>query len=95
MSNQPVIVGTDGGVIGLTEKQNLKKLNNEEFIAHLMTVSPYGAMCQIFIIEAIRYYSERVSSQDIPADDPDALINPKAWHATAEDISRQMALKYE
>ena len=95
MSNQPVIIGVNGDTMGLTEKQHLKTLSVSEFIAHLLEVSPYGAMAPIFILEAIRYYSERVSSQDEPEDDAEAMINPKAWHATATNIFEQIKLRHE
>ena len=93
--NQPLIVNVQGETIGLTEKQHLKSLTMTEFIAHLLEVSPYGLMAPIFILEAIRYYAERVASQDEPANNPDEPLNPKAWHAVATHINDQIKLRHE
>lgn len=74
--------------------EELKKLNNEEFIAFLMMYSPYGALCQIFIIEAIRKYSEIVAQQEDVKDDPDAIVNPVIWQGIAKDINEKHTMKY-
>jgi hypothetical protein len=88
------LVDTSGNTLHLTEDQNLRKLNNEEFIGHLMMFSPTGQMSQIFIIEAIRYYAERVASSEYPEDDPKQFINPQAWHNTATYIVEAFDKKY-
>lgn len=79
-----------------TEEQikELRKLNNEEFIAFLMMYSPYGALCQVFIIEAIRKYSEMVAQQENVKDDPDAIVNPVVWQGIANDIYEKHTMKY-
>ena len=94
------IVNSSGTpIITSAEKQReqteeLKKLNNEEFIAFLMMYSPYGALCQVFIIEAIRKYSEMVAQQENAKDDPDAIVNPVVWQGIAKDIYKKHTMKY-
>jgi hypothetical protein len=93
---------SSGGVPIMTEAEkhrlqveSLKKLNNEEFLAHIMMYSPYGALCQVFIIEAIRYYTELIIEQGEPESKPDAFINPLLWHMTAKDILEKYQMKYD
>lgn len=63
-----------------------KKLNtNEELVIDLMNWSPFGALGQGFIMEAIRYYSEKVATQDAKPN-PDAFIDPMVWQAIGKDV---------
>jgi hypothetical protein len=62
-----------------------KQQTNEEFVSDLMNYSPVGALCQAFIIEAIRSYSENV--MNIPDDSPqweNSFISLAAWKKQAE-----------
>lgn len=60
--------------------------NNEDLVKNLMTFSPYGAMGQIFVVEAIRSYAEQLAKQPVPKDNPDSMISPVLWHAIATDV---------
>ena len=81
------IIGVNG--------EDIANPTNEEFIVWLMNYSPYGAMSQIVIVEAIRYYTEKVASQPEPEDNPTVLLNPKTWHACCVDIQQKMKENYE
>lgn len=79
-----------------TEELPKKELKtNETFIGELMMFSPYGGLCQVFIIEAIRHYSEQVASQPEPTEDGKSFISQKAWHGIAVDIQKRMKENYE
>lgn len=67
---------------------------NEEFVNGLMSYSVYGPLTQVFIIEAIRYYSEKVSSTPEPEDDPKSILSPVVWHRIAVDLNRQLEENY-
>ena len=67
---------------------------NEEFVNGLMSYSVYGHLTQVFIIEAIRYYSEKVSSTTEPEDDPRAILSPVVWHRIAVDLNKQLEENY-
>jgi hypothetical protein len=69
--------------------------HNEEFVADLMKFSPYGALQQAFIIEAIRYYAEKVAATPEPKDDATQFINPSIWHKIAIDIQERLKKQYE
>jgi hypothetical protein len=60
---------------------------NIEFVKWLMNYSPHGALCQVFIIEAIRHYAEQISHTKPPEPENDnGFISAIAWHNIAVDI---------
>lgn len=83
----------------LTEKAEVEKRDlrtNEEFILDLINYSKHGALAQVFVIEAIRFYSKMVA-ESTPSEDKDKLsfISPQAWHDVGEDVYNQWKNKYE
>ena len=69
--------------------------SNVLFVRDLMEVSPYGALGEAFIIEAIRYYSGAIAATPPAPDDPEKFINPKTWQEVAIDVKRRMDERYE
>jgi len=68
---------------------------NKEVINDLLDYSPYGALSQIFIIEAIRSYCKVVMAN--PMDEKSAaatIISPAAWNGCAKNIHERMAAAY-
>ena len=43
------------------KERDLKRLTNEEFVIYLMNYSSNGALVQSFVIEALRFYAEKVT----------------------------------
>lgn len=68
---------------------------NVEVVTELMEFSKYGALSQVFIIEALRFYSEKVTQAGEPKDDPLSLISPVAWYNVAKEINDTLKAKYE
>lgn len=69
-----------------------RRLTNEEFVSNLMRFNPSGAICQMFIIEAIRVYSERWKDVD-PSQLSGGIWNmiaPQAWTACAKHIHSEL-----
>ena len=63
-------------------------MTNQEFVEELMTISPYGVLSELFILEAVRKYSEQVAAAD-PKIFESALghfIHGPAWQGVAKDI---------
>jgi len=71
------------------------KLSNEEFLEELMSNCTAGLLTQVFVIEAIRYYAEKVSSTPEPENDSNAFISPKMWHKIATEISTKLKDNYD
>lgn len=76
------------------QKINDKKLSNSEFLNDIMEFAPVGPIAQIFVIEAIRYYAEQVKSGPKPTESGNGIINPIAWHDTAEYLYDRFEAKY-
>ena len=67
-----------------------KKLeSNEDLVADLMAYSPYGALAQVFIMEAIQSKAEAVAKSVVDPDAADSFINPVAWRNVAIDIKER------
>ena len=68
---------------------------NEDFLHYVMNFSKQGALAQVFVIEALRYYCERVTSNGEPKDNVVELISPVAWYKTAVEIQDLLKAKYD
>lgn len=68
---------------------------NEDFLHYVMNFSKQGALAQVFVIEALRYYSERVTQNGEPKDNVVELISPVAWYKTAVEIQELLKAKYD
>ena len=68
------------------------KLTNLQIIENLMMYSAYGSLVQIFVIQAILDYSERVTSTSMPENTNDP-INPRHWWAIANEIKGKLSDK--
>ena len=67
---------------------------NYKIVSDLMTVSPYGAIAQVFVLEAIRAFSEHVCNQPRPEVTEEelsqVLIDPRIWWNVAKDINTKI-----
>lgn len=69
-------------------------LTNEEFFNELMSFSQYGPLTQVFVIEAVRFYSEKVSSTPEPAEHGNGMISAIVWHRIAVDVGKALEEQY-
>jgi hypothetical protein len=66
-----------------------KPQTNVEFVTNMMEFSKYGPLAQLFILEAIRNWSELVAKADpVKVDSP--MISGKAWVGVAREINENM-----
>lgn len=65
---------------------------NEDLVVDLMNYSPYGALGQAFIIQAIEAYANRIikDKEELLANDGNSIISNNAWIGIAEDVKRRM-----
>lgn len=73
-------------------KRKPKRLTNEQFVTELMTFSNYGALSQLFVIEAIAKWSGKIAQCKPEEIDPTgrAWINAEAWVGVAKEIQQRM-----
>lgn len=75
-----------------------KRMTNVEFITDLMERSPYGALAQAFIVQAIDSYASRIAALSVEdcrtMMGKHSLVSPDAWHGVAVDIRDRLAKQY-
>lgn len=67
---------------------------NTDFVNYIMNYSQQGAMSQMFVIEAIRFYSKLIVDNGEPQDNVLSLLSPVAWYKTAKEINSYWEQKY-
>ena len=68
----------------------MKRKDNVQKINHLAVLNPGGPLVQVFILEAIRQYSDEVLAAGRPDEGGRALINPAAWYDCADSLAREL-----
>lgn len=79
----------------MLSQEQIDKMTNQEFLKWIMNFSAYGGLAEVFIIEAVRFYSEKVANQPKPEEDNKSFISPVAWHQLGEEINAKIKMKYE
>ena len=69
-----------------------RPMTNIEKVTHIMSYSNYGALAQLFVMEALLRWSDIVSKADANKVD-NGLISGEAWIGVAKEI--QNALRTE
>lgn len=74
---------------------------NVEFVTEIMEFSKHGALSQVFVLEGVRLYAERVSKMyaekmaagGIP--DPTAMVSESVWAGIADEFIAKFKENYE
>ena len=67
----------------------MRKPTNVEFITDLMEISNNGPMIQVYVLEALRLYSDSVvQNQDQIAED--GFISRRLWVSCAEEVLEKL-----
>jgi hypothetical protein len=81
-----------------------KQLTNEDLIKNLMNFSPYGGLCQSFIMQGLLEYAQYVidNSEEILKNEEELatqgkmpIVSQKAWVGIAEDIAERIDMFYD
>lgn len=75
----------------------MKKDNqtNVEFVEDMMTFSSCGALIQLYVLEALRIYSEQVLDDvRFTSDDGTSMINNLAWRRCAQEVKDKIDARY-
>jgi hypothetical protein len=62
---------------------------NVEFVTRIMEFSNYGALAQLFVLEAIRNWSDLVAKAD-PVNVDSPMISGQAWVGVAREIKQKL-----
>ena len=61
---------------------------NADLLQDIITFSPYGALSELFVMQAVQAYADEVLAAD-PATLDNALVSGQAWRNVAADIKRR------
>lgn len=75
-------------------KSKRECITNEDFVRSLMNYSPYGALCQVFVLEALDNYATRILNTPNYTDNDTGFISKKAWFGIAQDIKDKITTFY-
>ena len=74
---------------------NMKIDSNEEFVSKLIKDSFHGQLTGVFVIEALRFYAERVASTPRPeASQDNGVVSAIIWHDIATAVSARLEQAY-
>jgi len=68
---------------------NRRLKTNEDLVLDLMNYSPYGALGEVFIVEAIRKYADALVATPLGPSSPDSFINNEPWNSIAADVKKR------
>ena len=66
-----------------------KQETNIQFVKNLMEQSNYGPLAQLFVIDAIAKFADKVATAD-PKDAESALVSGEAWIGVAKEIKSKI-----
>lgn len=67
-----------------------KQRTNIEKITEIMSFSNYGALAQLFVLDAVLRHSELIANtpiEEMRSYMASGLITPEAWHGVATEIA--------
>jgi hypothetical protein len=73
--------------------KSAEKMTNQEFLKSIMNSSNFGALSELFVIDALIKHSEAVSKAD-PSTAGNGFIPGSAWVGVAKEISQKLSTKY-
>ncbi len=69
------------------------KSGNIKIVTEIMTYSKYGALSQMFVIDAISKLAEAVSKSD-PRDYESSCVQGESWVGVAKEIKKKLDTYY-
>ncbi len=74
-----------------------KRKTNTQFVRDMMEYSDFGALAQVFILDAIYKFSESIAHETPKAMEramKGSFVSAEAWHGVAKEIHRKLNERY-
>lgn len=68
--------------------------SNDDLMHYIMNFSKHGALAQVFVVEALRYYSEQITKHGEPKEDLSSFVSPVIWYKIGLEINEILEIKY-
>ena len=81
-----------------------RPLTNEDLMKNLMNFSPYGGLCQAFIMQGLESFCDHViankedmikNEEEMMLEGKIPMVSIKGWVGTAEDIKARIRYFYD
>ncbi len=66
-----------------------RPMSNIEKVQHIMSYSRYGALAQLFVMDALHKWTGIITKAS-PAQFDNGLVNPEAWIGVAREIQNKL-----
>lgn len=67
---------------------------NVEFVRDLMEYSAFGALAQLFVIDALDKWAHKIGNMPVEelrkAFGENSMVHPDAWHGVANEIAKKI-----
>lgn len=68
-----------------------KRLTNIELVVEIMEYSQFGALAQVFVMDALEKFSATVSEAKVSDFGENCMVHPQAWIGVAKEIKKKLA----
>ena len=73
----------------------MKQMNNKDFIKNLMSYSHNGLMIQVFVIQALQYYTKMITENGVPKETGKEIISPVFWYNIGMEVKERLEDNYQ
>jgi len=67
-----------------------KEATIEEIVLFLMRTSKHGMLAEVFIVEAIRFYSNIIAAGEMPNHHGKGAVSAISWYEIGKDIQEKL-----
>lgn len=71
-----------------------QRATNVDIVTGIMNFSRHGALAQLFVVDALTKWSEKIASVD-PAEVDSPMLSGKAWVSVAKEIKDKLDAAYK
>lgn len=67
-----------------------KRKTNVQIVTDIMNNSEYGALAQLFVMDALTKMSKTISKTQVSDYPPDGFVAPESWIGVAKEIRKKL-----
>jgi hypothetical protein len=74
----------------MTKRNTKKRLTNVELVTNIMEFSKYGALSQLFVMDALQKLANAVAKSKPEDYGANPFVHPQAWIGVAKEIAEKL-----
>lgn len=71
-------------------EHRMKRKTNVQIVKDIMENSRYGALAQVFVMDALHKFSDAVAESELKDYPPGSFVAPEAWIGVAKEIKNKL-----